>query len=868
MSRVINQNTEPLFIFDMPDDEVLANTISVKGEKGERGDPTKLSQLENDEGFIDNTVDDLSNYYDKTTTDTKLDAKLDKATFNAYEIPSDFYTSGETVSGTGTSVALANTSATVFKTIAFYGNIAQDGAPTPSAPVDVDTVTGEQSIAITGDGTQAYTVNLGDIELCKFGNHQDYIYKHDGKWYKKSEVGKYTVAGNEAFVWDATIPRLYLATSTLADLGINCVFPSSASVVAAALSNKFTVKTFTQVYTNKQGGFAMSTSGRNWQFSDLGWSEEEDAMADIAGTVVYYALAEPAEDEITDPILISQLEAIERAKSYNGTTIITATGTLPAVLYVEGYKNGWSGTIDGINADLATKTDINGLRHRPYCYNTVAEMVKDNLTDGDLAITSGYYDAGDGGGAQYKITSASSYDGFFSVALANGKVAEMIADEPVDIRKIGATTSADVHDYILAVVNNNHECFIPSGQWKTSPLQIAKYDSARIKGQPIYGNNNNKGTILTPIGNQDYILKVGYDNNTSIANDITIENIQFNTNGYEVVNAVLFSRVQFGKFDELCFRNCKCSDCAFRVRETWETDFGRIMFRVIDSDYCLIFGNKIGNGNISTNYTRFISFEGMRGNCIKFEPDCAYSMNVIDTLDFESGTATFGNEVRQGITSVSSYTPHSIIETTGGYAEIAIENINLNAIAQYAYVDGDNARATDRIIESSSSDAGYVSFYIGDINGVGNAITPILINANTLDKFYCVSNIFRGGQAFICNVVGCRVFKYLPNDFCDNYFIANIERAYRDLKITNNKPSCVGTSRAVRVATLKKTGSTLNFHAKGTGQVYFGTAHMTATDADNFAWYSLDISSLTNGESYNLLLATNASVELDDYYIS
>ena len=71
MSRDINQNVDPLFIFEMPDDEVLANTISVKGEKGETGDPTKLSQLENDTGFITNAVTNLANYYAKSETYTQ-----------------------------------------------------------------------------------------------------------------------------------------------------------------------------------------------------------------------------------------------------------------------------------------------------------------------------------------------------------------------------------------------------------------------------------------------------------------------------------------------------------------------------------------------------------------------------------------------------------------------------------------------------------------------------------------------------------------------------------------------------------------------------------------------------------------------------
>lgn len=44
------------FKFSMPDDETLARYIPIKGEKGERGDPTKTSQLENDSDFTTNAA--------------------------------------------------------------------------------------------------------------------------------------------------------------------------------------------------------------------------------------------------------------------------------------------------------------------------------------------------------------------------------------------------------------------------------------------------------------------------------------------------------------------------------------------------------------------------------------------------------------------------------------------------------------------------------------------------------------------------------------------------------------------------------------------------------------------------------------------
>ena len=95
MSQEINQNTEPLFIFEMPDDDVLSNTISVQGEKGERGDPTKISQLENDVGYVTDSTTDLVNYYKKSETysssqmDTLLNSKANASAL------SDYYTKTE-----------------------------------------------------------------------------------------------------------------------------------------------------------------------------------------------------------------------------------------------------------------------------------------------------------------------------------------------------------------------------------------------------------------------------------------------------------------------------------------------------------------------------------------------------------------------------------------------------------------------------------------------------------------------------------------------------------------------------------------------------------------------------------------------------
>lgn len=57
--------------------EVLQENLALKADKSEL--PTALSELDNDTNFITSEVNNLSHYYDKTSIDTKLNLKADKS---------------------------------------------------------------------------------------------------------------------------------------------------------------------------------------------------------------------------------------------------------------------------------------------------------------------------------------------------------------------------------------------------------------------------------------------------------------------------------------------------------------------------------------------------------------------------------------------------------------------------------------------------------------------------------------------------------------------------------------------------------------------------------------------------------------------
>ena len=163
-------------------------------------------------------------------------------------------------------------------------------------------------------GNQTLPLNLGSIELNKIGDYQDYIYKNNGNWYKKSNVGKYTFTGEESFTENTTGTKF--TQTTWANVGI-----TNYTNTISGLCSKFVWKNIGA--GNSDIGFYYTASSIRFRPSTSYTSQEFLAL--IVGTIIYYALATPQDIQIIDTTLIEQLEAIDKAQSYNGTTIITST---------------------------------------------------------------------------------------------------------------------------------------------------------------------------------------------------------------------------------------------------------------------------------------------------------------------------------------------------------------------------------------------------------------------------------------------------------------------------------------------------------------------------------------------------------------
>ena len=97
---------------------------------------------------LKNSVD---NKQDKLTELNAGNAiEIEDEVINAAVYPEDFFTAGKYVYGEGTDVTLEKTIEAPISSVELRGDMVQASVPEPSTPVDINTVTGEQTITIDG----------------------------------------------------------------------------------------------------------------------------------------------------------------------------------------------------------------------------------------------------------------------------------------------------------------------------------------------------------------------------------------------------------------------------------------------------------------------------------------------------------------------------------------------------------------------------------------------------------------------------------------------------------------------------------------------------------------------------------------------
>ena len=230
----------------------------------------------------------------------------------------------QTTTGSGEEVTLEKTAELDFvKPPLPRGNSVQDGEPTPDNPQEVEVVTGNVGVTISNENnTESKTlpVSLGNIELCKIGNYQDYLYKNNGKWYKYGAIGKLTIT---------SISSVGTATT-----GIKYALVRSVTIASA---DSFIYCSNYVNSTDSTKNNSIRFSGTNLYVYDNRLTDYTTASNLLNGLEYYCVLATPTITEITDTTLISQLEEISKTLSYQGQTNI-ASNTI-ALFDVEAYQS-------------------------------------------------------------------------------------------------------------------------------------------------------------------------------------------------------------------------------------------------------------------------------------------------------------------------------------------------------------------------------------------------------------------------------------------------------------------------------------------------------------------------------------------------
>lgn len=193
--------------------------------------------------------------------------------------------------------------------------------------------------------SQSFTLSLGDIELCKIGNYQDIIYKENDKWYVEKNIGKVVLNGTESWgeasSFVSNTKRYYVDNSEV----INSENVEDNNVYT--LSNNFVGISWKDIYgsdtttTNAIANYN-SSSGQGRIVIRMSMSVAS-SLSDFKSwltnnnTPVYYVLETSTTTEITETNLISQLEALNGATTYEGQTNIITAGDLQPIIYVKTF---------------------------------------------------------------------------------------------------------------------------------------------------------------------------------------------------------------------------------------------------------------------------------------------------------------------------------------------------------------------------------------------------------------------------------------------------------------------------------------------------------------------------------------------------
>ena len=318
--------------------------------------PTKTSELINDSDFITPSYHDdtKQNIVDEslTTVNKTIPTAINEVNSIAKGVNQDVNTKYdylsklsnlfEKITATGTNITLNNTSDTILKIGLNANDLTQDGSPSPSNPQNIHVIKGNNEIKISNyetDKEYKYTINLGDIEICKIEDYGDELFKNTlnseyynsslelNKWYKLARIRKLELNisdmnNNEDYPGWRNVPNLRNDFPN-ASSGIQTYTTAYKCNIAVLGMNLNTLGTNSILFLHKSN-FGLTQSQWKTTYPNLVLE-------------LYYRMATPTYTLLNDT-LQTQLDNLQYALAYDTQTNISQTNTdLPFIIDAETY---------------------------------------------------------------------------------------------------------------------------------------------------------------------------------------------------------------------------------------------------------------------------------------------------------------------------------------------------------------------------------------------------------------------------------------------------------------------------------------------------------------------------------------------------
>jgi len=467
---------------------------------------------------------------------------------------------------------------------------------------------------------------------------------------------------------------------------------------------------------------------------------------------------------------------------------------------------------------------------RPVYYNTVVSMKSDaNLTNGMKAVTLGYYELNDGGGATYIIRTKESGDvednGTIHL-LQNNLVAELIIENNiVNIKQLGArpqdkqNNKYDIAPYVEKYINyietNDSNCklYIPSGIWTSSELNITRYKGFYIEGDEKFSiNNKEMGTTITALNNeQRYIFKIG--NETNAVEGWVLKNVCFASRNYVYSNGTFnrdtynniteaclnLEHAHFGVTDNLFFEWVQGS--ALKISSSWENYFKLLNFRHVNAlgKGVIVFDSNINSGdNITATSFEKVMFEATLGDLVVVKPNCTFSNSYFGTINIECWAltptsdytfTTITDEVRE------DFVPWSVFNVFAR-CDVEVNNLELNNF-NYRYLTYNDLKYCYNTIVNVGQDNANPNMVINNIVVSGMKLDTPILKQNTFyidsKSHFAVNNtrLYRTTNKIYFDVAGARSIQCNSNNLKaknykdDVYITENTEGLVPFYKVIN-----------------------------------------------------------------------------------